>query len=215
MKNIIFMAVDCLKDFIEPNGALYVTGAETIKPNLKKLTSCAGANNIKIIYTCDSHLDTDEEISINPDYETTFPPHCMKYTTGAEAVEEVSISNKCRKTTIFSSKKDFILDSVGCDNLVLLKDKFDVFEGNVNTDELLKSLPIDTVVVYGVATDICVKFAVAGLKKRGYQVIVILDAIKALSEEVAEELFEEWADKGVDMFSTDAIIEYIKNEKVS
>ena len=62
-KKIIFWAVDCQKDFIEPPGALYVEGAETIKPNLKKLTEFAKENNIFVVNTADYHFPDDKELS--------------------------------------------------------------------------------------------------------------------------------------------------------
>ena len=76
-KKIIFFAVDCQKDFIEKKGALYIEGAETIKPNLKKLTEFAKKNNIFVVNTADYHFPGDKELSDKPDLVNTFPPHCM------------------------------------------------------------------------------------------------------------------------------------------
>ena len=61
-KKIIFWNVDTQKDFMNPDGALYVEGAESIKPNLKKLTEFARENNIFVVNTADFHFPDDKEL---------------------------------------------------------------------------------------------------------------------------------------------------------
>jgi nicotinamidase/pyrazinamidase len=69
-------------------------------------------------------------------------------------------------------------------NIIITKDEFDVFTGNKNTDKILslltRDLTIKEIYVYGVATNVCVNFAVMGLLERGYDVVVISDAMKGL-----------------------------------
>jgi nicotinamidase/pyrazinamidase len=89
-------------------------------------------------------------------------------------------------------------------NFLIRKDAFDVFQGNRNTEQLLKQLSPETVVVYGVTTNVCVNDAVVGLAKRVNRVIVIENAIKELPNIPLP--FENWKKLGVEMRSLDEVI---------
>ncbi len=207
-KKIIFFAVDCQKDFIEPTGALYVKGAENIKPNLKKLTEFAKENNIMVVNTCDSHLEFDEELSNTPDFKTTFPPHCMVGSEGRVFIDETRpeaysfsliFNIECYEPLIDLNKKD----------VVIYKDKFDVFTGNPYTNKFLDLINPDIVVVYGVAGDYCVDYAVKGLINKGYEVFIVIDAIKAIKENP----IKEWEKLGVQMGNIEEILQFIKGSE--
>jgi len=121
-KKIIFWAVDCQKDFINPDGALYVKDAETIKPNLKKLTEFAKENNIFVVNTADFHFPDDKELSDKPDFVNTFPPHCMYDNEGYTFVEETAIVGDYN---ILDYREDQETDlNLNDQNIVLTKNKF-------------------------------------------------------------------------------------------
>jgi len=211
---VLFWAVDCQKDFLNKDGALYVEGAESIKPNLRKLTSMAINYGITVVNTMDFHEIDDEEISDEPDFVNTFPKHCMAHAEGSEFIEETmpesnyhiiykGIRNKMPRTSR---------------NIIIQKNKFDVFEGNQDTGRVLKALSPDFVVVYGVATNVCVNCAVLGLVKRGYKVVVVKDAIKELPNLPVEPIYAEWEKNGVifeTMQNIENVIKYNYNEKKS
>ncbi|KKL26621.1 hypothetical protein LCGC14_2393410, partial [marine sediment metagenome] len=90
--------------------------------------------------------------------------------------------------------KKYIIDDY---DIVIFKNEFNVFTGNKFTNDILKILLPNTVVVYGVATDVCVDFAVKGLLKKGITVIVIEDCIKGLSEDSCKIALENWVKNGV------------------
>jgi nicotinamidase-related amidase len=52
----VFWNTDTQYDFIDKDGKLSVENAESIKPNLKKLTDFARVNNIKVVNTMDWHF---------------------------------------------------------------------------------------------------------------------------------------------------------------
>lgn len=207
-KKIIFWAVDCQKDFIEKDGALYVEGAELIKPNLKKLTEFAKENNIFIVNTADFHFPDDEELSDKPDYKTTFPPHCMWDQKGHNFIEETAIIGDYN---ILDYRKGQETDLNLLDNnIVITKNKFDIFEGNPYTNKFLDFINPDIAIVYGVATNVCVNCAVLGLRKRGVEVIVIKDAIKELPKLPVKEIYDQWDLKGVGFLTVNEIIDDLK-----
>ena len=181
LTDLLFWNVDTQKDFISPSGKLYVPGAELLKSKWENITQLAEENSIRVISTADYHYPDSAELSSTPDFATTFPPHCMAKTDGAEYISETKPEN----AIIFDWDKTYYnfaeLIEVGkYRNIVIRKDAFDVFKGNRLTDSLVKYLAPKTVVVYGVTTNVCVNDAVVGLSGRVAEVFVVGDAIKEL-----------------------------------
>ena len=178
--NVLFWNVDTQRDFMNPDGALYVEGAEQIKPKLKDITRFALENGIQVVNSADWHYDDSKELSENPDFVTTFNPHCMTQSPGAEFIEETAP----QKPELISWEKYYDDFRTDARNFVILKDAFNVFDGNPNTDNLLEALSeeqgIETICVYGVASNVCVKEAAEGLAERNFKVIVFEDAVKGL-----------------------------------
>lgn len=204
MKNFeerLFWNVDTQYDFVMPNGKLYVQGAEQLEEKWAKLTKMAKKNSIRVVNTADFHYDNSKELSGNPDFVNTFPPHCMAHTSGAEYVSSTQPENP----VIFDWNKEYndIADKISSKsehrNIVIRKDAFDVFTGNPYTEEIVSALSPETVVVYGVTTNVCVNDAVVGLVSRGKNVIVVEDAIKELPNIPLP--FENWKRLGVKMLS--------------
>jgi nicotinamidase/pyrazinamidase len=182
----VFWNTDTQYDFIDKDGKLSVENAESIKPNLKKLTDFARVNNIKVVNTMDWHFKDSKELSDDPDFVKTFPPHCMANTEGARFIDETSPDRGTTMLVDWSEQKGMNFHDIHKSrNIIIRKDAFDVFEGNNLTEAIVNNLGIPfldrpTFIVYGVATNVCVKAAVEGLTKRGYSVKVVTDAIKGL-----------------------------------
>jgi nicotinamidase/pyrazinamidase len=210
MKRILFWNVDTQVDFMNPDGKLYVKGAEAIKPYLKVLTDLARQYELKVVNTADYHDENTQEISASPDFITKFPEHCMVDSYGATFIEETQplecIAFPHSLYSVDWTDEVLFVDRLrGSRNIVILKDKFDVFEGNLHTEEILSVLKPDLVVVYGVAGDYCVNYAVKGLVERKYNVAVVVDAIKSLNEAP----LKEWDNLGVTLINTTGIINLI------
>lgn len=213
MKNTIFFAVDCQKDFINSNGALYVKDAELIKPKLRLLTEFAEQNDIKVINTADRHTDQSKEISETPDFVNTFPKHCMVGGNGAIFIEETIPFATDSYIIHYTDSKIDEKQFNSMRNIIIFKDAFDVFVGNKLTDDALmliqKKQIVESITVYGVATSICVKFAVDGLLARGFKVFLVMDAIKGLPGYPLEDLYTKWLNQGVIFTTTEKIEEEI------
>lgn len=178
-KSVLFWNVDTQKDFMNSGGALYVQDAEQIKPKLKAITQFARENGIQVVNTADWHYADSKELSETPDFVTTFNPHCMAQSPGAEFIEETAPENP----KLVSWEEYYSDFDTSSRNFVVLKDAFNVFDGNPNTDNLLEALSdkgIETVYVYGVASNVCVKEAAEGLAERDFEVVVFEDAVKGL-----------------------------------
>ena len=77
---------------MDASGKLYVPDAESIKPNLKRLTDYAHERGIRIVATADDHEPGHRELSSTPDFRETFPEHCMRGTPGAGKISETALS---------------------------------------------------------------------------------------------------------------------------
>jgi nicotinamidase/pyrazinamidase len=201
----IFWNVDTQKDFMNQGWALPIPNADEIKPNLKLLTQYAKRNGIYVVNTGDWHNKKSEEISDTPDYVNIFPRHCMIQTPGAEFISETQPKNPYIidwRDSGFNSK-----DILENRNLVLYKDRFSVFEGNKHTDKVLKVLAPERIIVYGVATDVCVKQVVFGLTERGYETYLVYDATKGVKPGTTSEALEDMAVAGARFVSTKEVLE--------
>ena len=206
----VFWNVDTQVDFVDKDGKLPVPDAESIKPNLKKLTDFARVNTIKVVNTMDWHFKDSKELSDDPDFVKTFPPHCMANTEGARFIEETSPDRGTTMLVDWSEQKGMNFHEIHkFRNLIIRKDAFDVFEGNNLTEAIVNNLGIPfldrpTFIVYGVATNVCVKAAVDGLTKRGYSVKVVTDAIKGLP--TLPDPTSDWAkNEMIELMSTEQI----------
>jgi nicotinamidase/pyrazinamidase len=202
----IFWDVDTQVDFMLPSGGLPVPGAVTILPNLGRLTAAARAAGITIVHTADDHELHDDEISAEPDFVETFPPHCLRHTEGATRVPE---------TAAGAGAFEIAWDGTGFDEaavaaaseVVLHKKRFDAFS-NPATARLLVTLDPARVVVYGVALDVCNRYAVEGMLAldAGFGIVVVTDAVAAIDQARGEELLTQWAGRGVQMATTDEVL---------
>lgn len=204
MKNTIFFNVDTQRDFINPGGALYIKDAELIKTQLQFLTQLAEENKIKVINTADFHNERSKEISATPDFINTFPKHCMCDSEGCNFIEETNPKKFYKDNYYIVRYTDDKIDEEQfrrARNIIVLKDEFDVFKSNKLIEETLmliqKDVVVENIVVYGVATDICVAFVIDGLLKRRFKVSLVFDAVKGLPGRPLDDLYAKWIDQGV------------------
>lgn len=83
------------------------------------------------------------------------------------------------------------------------KPKLDMFS-SPHAARLLSVLPREAV-VFGVATDYCVRLAALGLRRRGYKVTVVSDAIAGVDPAGTRKALAEMRRAGVRFASTRAI----------
>ena len=210
-QEIVFWNVDTQYDFMRNDashkGTLHVKNAIDIEENLAYLTKLAKEYDIRVINTGDWHTLKSREISDNPDYKTTFPKHCMIGTKGAEFVPATNPENPyiVDWRNNFYNKKHL----KNSRNVIIYKDYLDVFSGNRHTDDILKTIKLKKVIVYGVATEPCVDFAVKGLRERGVDVLVPTDAVKELPTSNQQEILNTWKNKGVKLITTKDVKNYL------
>jgi nicotinamidase/pyrazinamidase len=185
----IFWEVDVQVDFMFPGGSLYIPAAEKIIANIDLLVDAARQGRVFLISSADAHDPDDPELR-------DWPPHCLKGTPGADLLPEACASPRL----VIPNQKRFALpEDLGAYRQVTLeKNTLDVFD-NPHTDALLARLspagspafePGPQFVVFGVATEYCVRCTADGLLRRGYRVSVVTDAVRAIDQEKAQQTFE-------------------------
>src|SRR2546426_11318505 len=210
MRATIFWDVDTQHDFIRPDGRLYIKGAEPILPRLSALTGFAREKGVPLLGSVDYHTVKDSEVSAGPAFREPFPPHCLVGTSGQEKVEATRpkdplfIDSRPEDKEALKQKVRRHLDRGG--EVLFRKQRFDVFS-NPNVDTVLEAVRPDRIVVYGVALDVCDRFAVEGLlDRRRYRVALVQDATRAIRPDEGERLVQDWAARGVCLMTTEQII---------
>jgi len=191
--------VDTQVDFVRADGKLAVPGAEDAVPAMARVVEWARADGIPHVASADDHELTDGEISESPDFETTYPPHCLRGTRGAERIEETAqldpvplgLTNVPER---WLRGREFLL----------LKKHFDVFT-NPNAERLLALLDPEEVVLFGVATDVCDDAAIRGLLARGRRVAFVEDASRGLDEARTASCTAAWREGGVRFVRSDEL----------
>jgi len=197
---VILWDVDTQVDFMLPQGKLYVPGAEETAPAMERLVRAAREAGIVHVASADDHELTDSEISEQPDYATTYPPHCLRGTRGARKILETEQEDPV-PITLEQLPERYLRSR----EFLLLKKSFDVFT-NPNTGRLLDHLDPDEVVVFGVATDVCDDAAIRGFLERGLKVRFVEDAARGLDEGRVAKCTSAWRDAGVEFTTADEVI---------
>ena len=187
----VFFDVDTQLDFLYPAGALYVPGAETVLERVAALNRYAAAHEIPVISTMDAHSEDDPEFR-------TWPPHCVVDTAGQHKPAATLLE---RRVVVPNVAGDVALQ--GVQQVLLQKQALDCFT-NVNLPAILERLGAERYVVYGVVTEICVRYATMGLLKTGARVEIVTDAIRSLSDEAREAFLAEFAAAGGSLTTTQA-----------
>jgi nicotinamidase/pyrazinamidase len=192
--------VDTQVDFMLPDGKLYVRGAEEAAPAMKRLVDAARAAGIVHVASADDHELTDPEISPEPDFLTTYPPHCLRGTRGARKIPETEQGEPV--PLALDPVPDRYLEGR---EFLLLKKNFDVFT-NPNTQLLLDRLDPDEIIVFGVATDVCDDAAIRGFLARGLRVRFVEDAARGLDDERVAICTSSWREQGVEFTNVEGVV---------
>lgn len=147
------LVVDMLNDFV--TGALKCDRGLAIVPKTKELLSGCREKGVPVIFCNDAHLkEIDHELKLWGD-------HAIVGTKGAEVIPELDL---CEKDYIVPKRR---------------------YSGFFQTDLklLLDELGVDTVIMTGLHTHMCVRHTSADAYQYGYNVVVAKDATDSFTEE--------------------------------
>lgn len=167
------LIVDMQQDFVAPQGALSVRGAEKLIPHIRAEIEASRRNGDLVVWTQDWHPER------TPHFATlggTWPTHCVAGTDGAEVVPELAA---------LQEQQDLLIRKG-----VAGEDGYSAFTvqdpilGATSPTELharLKEHAVQQVRICGVATDWCVKSTAIDALSLGYTVEVIRAGIAAVA----------------------------------
>jgi len=152
MANAVLVS-DMLRGFLEEGYPLYCGDrARRIIPNIQRLLEQELAQGSKVFFLCDCHTPDDPEFKM-------FPSHCVEGTTEAEVIPELAqYEGEIIPKRTYSSFFDTSLE------------------------RKLSQLKPEKLIVCGVCTHICVSYAVADARIRGYEVEVPADCVASFDE---------------------------------
>ncbi len=154
------IVVDMINDFV--TGVLKCERASRIISNIKSLLDFTRKKELPVIYVSDAHLPgVDEELEL-------WPPHAIVGTEGAEIIEELK-----------PVEGDYTLQ----------KRRYSAFY-ETGLDTLLRELKVDTVVLVGLVTNVCIQHTAADAFFRGYRTIVPENCVEAPTEEAQKTAIE-------------------------
>lgn len=191
----IFWDVDTQVDFLAPQGKLYVSGSESILPNLERLTRWAAHHDVLIVASACAHQPSDPEFQ-------NWPPHCLVGTEGQRKIPATSLE---QQFVIPNQRIELPAGLSSFQQIILEKQELDVFT-NPNTAALVEQLGRPAVVLYGVVTELCVDLAARRLLQHGCNVTMVRDAVYALDQQKAQQCREDFAALGGNFASTSEIV---------
>ncbi|RUA02879.1 MAG: bifunctional nicotinamidase/pyrazinamidase [Deltaproteobacteria bacterium] len=192
------LLVDFQEDFTEDkNGALAVAGTDAAYIDaVARATRALSGQGLPIYATQDWHPETHMSfvtnhpgaevftpLEIDGRSQIMWPPHCVQGTAGASIMladdlfEQVIQKGSDARFDSYSGFAD---------------------DGGKQTalEEQLANAGIKELLVYGLATDFCVKFTVLDALAAGYRVHLLLDLCRGVAPDTTEAAIEEMREKG-------------------
>jgi len=150
------VVIDMVNDFV--TGLFKSDRAAKIIPYIKALLDYARKQKIPIVYATDAHLP-----GIDPEFDV-WGKHAEAGSWGAEIIDELK-----------PKKSDFRV----------FKRKYSAFQGT-DLDQLLREQSVDTVILCGVVTDICIQHTAADAFFRDYKIIIPKDCVETVDAPTQE-----------------------------
>ena len=163
------IVVDIQNDFAQPDGSLYVHGAEQVVANANQAIAEAARAGALVVYTEDWHPpDT-------PHFEKDgglWPVHCVGGTWGAEFHEDLTADAGPVVAKGVDGKDGY--------SGFTTRDPQSGDLQQTELEDILLEAGIERCVVVGLATDYCVKETVLDACRLGFEVLVPRDGVAAV-----------------------------------
>ena len=173
---------DVQNDFCE-GGALPVAGGAAVARDITRyLQDPTGYDHV--VATKDWHVDPGGHFADDPDYVSSWPPHCLADSPGTRfhpALDTARIEDVFKKGAHSAAYSGF--EGVDDDGVAL--------------GDWLHRHDVDTVDVVGIATDYCVKATAADAAEAGFRTRVLLDYTAGVSADGTANAVAALRDSGV------------------
>jgi nicotinamidase-related amidase len=171
--NPALLVVDAQQDFMDPDGALYcpcssVEDTETVVENISSVVETARAADVPIIWTKESHRPDGS------DYGTEWLNRDMIDHTVSGADGEQLVSGL-----------DVTDDDLPPGEYMLYKRRYNCFY-NTDLEHLLNTFEVDTLLITGVTTAVCVHYTAHGALERDYVFRVLEECTAESTDRIHE-----------------------------
>ena len=181
------LIVDVQNDFCE-GGSLAVNGGGAVARAIDDHLAAGAAGYDHVVATADHHIDPGSHFSDHPDYVSSWPPHCVAGTAGADlhpALDPGRIEAVFRKGEYEPAYSGFEGVALG-----------------VGLADWLRQRGVEEVDIAGIATDYCVRATALDALKAGLRTRVLVDLIAGVAPESSAAALEEMRDSGVHLAGT-------------
>lgn len=176
--------VDVQNDFCE-GGAVPVAGGAAVAPAVNAYL--AGAPGYRyVVATQDFHIDPGNHFSDRPDYSSSWPPHCVAGSAGADFrpdLDTTRIDAVFRKGAYSAGYSGF--EGADANGTPLL--------------EWLRQRGVDEVDVVGIATDHCVRRTAEDAVKGSLRTRVLVDLTAAAAPDSVARALAEMESDGIEL----------------
>jgi nicotinamidase/pyrazinamidase len=180
--------VDVQNDFCEGGSLAVAGGAEVARAISEHLAGPDGRYD-HVVATQDYHIDPGAHFSAEPDYVTTWPPHCVAGTPGADFhpnLDTSAIETVFRKGAHSAAYSGFEgADAHGTPLAAWLRDR-----------------GVTAVDVTGIATDHCVRATATDAATAGFDTEVLLGLTAGVAEDTTRAALDEMRTAGVKLTGT-------------
>jgi len=160
------VVVDVQNDFADPSGSLYVRGGEEIVEPVNAEVAAALAAGAPVLYTQDWHPPSTPHFASEGG---VWPVHCVQDTWGAQLHPALLVAGPVvRKGT--GGEDGYSGFSV--------RDPVSGAESATELGSLLSATGVRALRVCGLAGDVCVKATALDGRALGYEVTVLVDAVR-------------------------------------
>jgi nicotinamidase/pyrazinamidase len=183
----LVVVVDAQADFMQPSGALPVSGADSlIGPLQDWLGALRPAETAAVLFTFDTHLP---DVYAGSAEAAQFPLHCERGTAGWDLVVDPAVIGPAIPVVRLEKH---VFDMWAEPDISI-----ETREGRSIPRDLwfarLRDEGVGAAMVVGVAADFCVRWAVEGLVARGFAVTVPEQLTRGILRQIDAVRREEWA----------------------
>lgn len=159
------LIIDMQYDFLAKNAPVHCVGGLEMVPSVKELASACRNKNIPVIYTQEVHRPSG--VDMGRELDGNEPDHCIIGSRGVEIHDDIKplpedyLIRKVRYDAFLGTDLSFLLNGLGI-------------------------LPGDTLMLCGVASNVCVHYTGAGAHQHDYRIKVVEDCCAGSSIEEHE-----------------------------
>lgn len=159
------LSIDYTRDFVASDGKLTAgKPAQAISEAMATVSQKAWDAGAYVFFMIDEHLEGDTH---HPETQL-FPPHNIRGTEGR---------------LLYGPSKEFFEEHQESDRVYWMdKHYYSAFAGTM-LDIYLRERKVDTLVLTGVLTDICVLHTAIDAYQKGYKVEIVTDAVASITDE--------------------------------